>query len=77
MPSRTLPCIASLTPEIIDIRIINEYVEDIQFDQIDCDLIALTGMIHHYLINTKKKKGCYIIIIHYITCGMSLLNQKN
>lgn len=44
MPSRTMPYIASLTPSHFNVRIINEYIDDIDFSQ-DVDLVALTGMI--------------------------------
>ncbi len=43
---RILPYLAALTPPGYDVRLLNEVVEDLDFDM-DVDLVALTGMICH------------------------------
>jgi len=46
IPSRTLPYLAALTPKRYEVRIVDELVDDLNFDQ-DVDLIVLTGMLFH------------------------------
>ena len=46
IPSRTLPYLAALTPASYETRIIDELVDDLNFDE-DVDLVALTGMLRH------------------------------
>lgn len=43
MPAITLPTIAGLTPKDIEVKIIDDYVEDINFDE-DVDLVGITAM---------------------------------
>ena len=43
LPSLTLPYLAGLTPSGIQTKIINDYIDTIDFDQ-DCDLVAITSM---------------------------------
>lgn len=45
-PSRTLPYLAALTSDRFETRIIDEAVQDVDFD-VDIDMVALTGMINH------------------------------
>jgi len=46
VPSRTLPYLAALTPKEYQTRIIDELVDDLDFDE-EVDLVALTGMLRH------------------------------
>ena len=46
IPSRTLPYLAALTPKRYETRIVDELVDELNFDQ-DVDLVALTGMLRH------------------------------
>lgn len=46
VPSRTLPYLAALTPARYDVRIVDELVDDVDFEE-DVDLVALTGMLRH------------------------------
>ena len=46
IPSRTLPYLAALTPKRFETRIIDEVVDNINFDE-DTDLVVLTGMLRH------------------------------
>lgn len=46
VPSRTLPYLAALTPARYETRIIDELVDDLNFEE-DADLVALTGMLRH------------------------------
>lgn len=46
VPSRTLPYLAALTPARYDMRIVDELVDKLNFDE-DVDLVALTGMLRH------------------------------
>ncbi|MDD5679811.1 MAG: radical SAM protein [Candidatus Omnitrophica bacterium] len=46
VPSRTLPYLAALTPARYEARIIDELVDELNFDE-DVDLVALTGMLRH------------------------------
>ncbi len=46
VPSRTLPYLAALTPARYETRIIDELVDDLNFDE-GADLVALTGMLRH------------------------------
>ncbi len=43
MPSNALATLAALTPQGVDIRVVDDYVEDIDFDQ-PVDLVGITGM---------------------------------
>lgn len=43
MPSNSLATIAALTPKHIDVSIVDDYVEEIDFDQ-EVDLVGITGM---------------------------------
>ncbi len=44
MPARSLPYLAALTPPKFDCRIMDESVEDINFNE-ECDLVALGGLL--------------------------------
>ena len=46
LPSRTLPYLAALTPKQYEMRIVDELVDNLNFDE-DADLIVLTGMLRH------------------------------
>jgi len=46
VPSRTLPYLAALTPARYGTRIVDELVDDLNFEE-DADLVALTGMLRH------------------------------
>lgn len=46
IPSRTLPYLAALTPKRFETRIIDEVVDNINFDE-DVSLVVLTGMLRH------------------------------
>ena len=46
VPSRTLPYLAALTPKRYETRIVDELVDNINFDE-EVDLVALTGMLRH------------------------------
>lgn len=46
IPSRTLPYLAALTPARYKSRIIDELVDDLDFDE-EADLAVLTGMLRH------------------------------
>ena len=46
VPSRTLPYLAALTPASYETRIIDELIDELNFDE-DVDLVALTGMLRH------------------------------
>jgi radical SAM superfamily enzyme YgiQ (UPF0313 family) len=43
LPGLTLPMLAAVTPDTVDLRILSEQVEDIPFDE-HWDLVGLTGM---------------------------------
>ena len=45
-PSRTLPYLAALTPRQYETRIVDELVDNIDFDE-DAHLVAFTGMLSH------------------------------
>ncbi len=60
-PTRTLPYLAALTPKRYETRIIDELIDDVNFDE-DVDLVALTGMIRHMpraidIAGKFKKRG--------------------
>ncbi len=66
VPSRTLPHLAALTPERYRVRIIDELVDELDFDM-DCDLVAFTGMLRHMpraidLASEFKKRGKATVI---------------
>lgn len=46
IPSRTLPYLAALTPARYETRIIDELVDELNFDE-DVSMVALTGMLRH------------------------------
>lgn len=46
LPFRTLPYLAALTPKRYETHIVDELVDDLNFDQ-GADLVALTGMLRH------------------------------
>lgn len=46
VPSRTLPYLAALTPKRYETHIVDELVDNLNFD-VDIDLVALTGMLSH------------------------------
>lgn len=65
-PSRTLPYLAALTPRYYHIRIVEEFIESINFDE-DVDLIALTGMVCHMrraidIAREFRKRGKTVIV---------------
>src|SRR6186713_2041787 len=43
LPGLTLPMLAAVTPPDVDVRLVNETVDDIPFDE-PWDLVGLTGM---------------------------------
>ncbi|MDD4955106.1 MAG: hypothetical protein PHP17_03590 [Candidatus Omnitrophica bacterium] len=48
MPSRTLMYLAGLTPRSYDAEIVDELVDDVDFET-EADMIALTGMLRNIL----------------------------
>lgn len=56
MPSRSLPYLAALTPKRYNVRIVDEIVENVNFNE-DVDLIALGGMMRNTLRAIDIAKG--------------------
>jgi radical SAM superfamily enzyme YgiQ (UPF0313 family) len=66
IPSRTLPYLAALIPKRYECRIVDELVEDMDFDK-DVDIVMLTGMLRHMpraidIAGQFKKRGKTTII---------------
>src|SRR3990167_435678 len=66
VPSRTLPYIASLTPHDFSVSIIDETLEDINFDE-PVDLVAITSLITQIpralqIAEEYKKRGIKVIL---------------
>lgn len=65
-PSRTLPYIAALTPPDFEVSILDETLQDIDFDE-KVDLVGLTGLINQLpraiqIAEEYKKRGVKVII---------------
>ena len=65
-PARTLPYLAGITPKRYHVRIIEELIDDINFDD-DTDLVALTGMVRHMpraidIAREFRKRGKTVIV---------------
>ncbi len=74
-PGLNLAIIAAITPPDVEVRIVDESVEEIDFDQ-DCDLVGITGMtnmanVGYRIADEFRRRGRKVVMggVHVTVCA--------